>query len=350
MTRADQDDRGAQSDGVLVDVGIPTHAEPKYLAESIDSVLAQSLQSWRLVISENARVRGEAIARIVEPYLDDSRIEHVITGDDIPSQRNATRLIQTGNAPYVALLHDDDRWDPDFLAARVDFLERHPECAYAFGGSKFIDSAGRQIGAVTAPLQEGVQPRREYVQRYLRLQIKPMMPSLLVRRSAYEAVGPVFDERFAGDDWEMWLRLALSFPVGYLSVIDSENRLHPQQLTYSIRWGEELIVFAQHLEDLVNRTMPDAQLTPPELRRRRSTAFLSAALDAAEEGDRRRALRRVGHALRADPRSILNPRPWVILAVLPLGKFGRRALTRARVSVRWKSHLRLSGTSEPSAA
>jgi hypothetical protein len=349
MTEIDQGSRAPPRDGVLVDVGIPTHAEPKWLAESIESVLAQSLQSWRLVISENAPVKGEAIARIVEPYLADPRIEYVVTGGNYTSQRNVTGLIQTGSAPYVGILHDDDCWDPDFLAARVNFLEEHPECGYAFGGSKLIDAEGKQIGAVTAPLEEGVQPQREYVQRYLRLLIKPMIPSVLVRRSAYETVGPVYDERFAGDDWEMWLRLALHFPVGYLSVIDSENRLHAQQLTYSIRWGEELIVFSQHLEALVDRTMPEAQLTQRELRSRRSAAFLSAALDAAEEGDRFRALRRTGEAVRADPRSLLNPRPWVILAVLPLGRFGRRALTRARVSVRWKAHEGLSGVSEPSA-
>jgi glycosyltransferase involved in cell wall biosynthesis len=341
MTETDGADR-MSGDGVVVDVGIPTHAEPKWLTESIESVLAQTLRSWRLVISENAPVKGEAIARIVEPYLGDGRIKHVVTGANLPSQTNGTRLIQTGTAPYVAVLHDDDRWDPDFLERRVDFLERHPQCGYVFGDSRLIDDEGKQIGVVAAPLEEGVHARRDYVPRYLALEIKPMMPSLLVRRSAYEAVGPYFDARFAGDDWEMWLRLALRFPVGYLSVFDSDYRIHPKQLTYSIRWGEELIVFAQHLEDLVDRMLPDVQLSPRELRRRRSDAFLSAALDAAEEGDRRRALRRVAQALRTYPRSLRNPRPWVVLGVLPFGALGRRALSRARTRVRWKSYLGLT--------
>ena len=40
-------------DRVLVDVGIPTRQRPDLVGLAIDSVLAQDLTAWRLVISEN---------------------------------------------------------------------------------------------------------------------------------------------------------------------------------------------------------------------------------------------------------------------------------------------------------
>ena len=57
------------------------------------------------------------------------------------------------------------------------------------------------------------------------------MPTVLVRRSAYEAVGPAFDEHTVYFDYQMWLRLALRFPVGYLAVWDASYRVHDRQVT-----------------------------------------------------------------------------------------------------------------------
>ena len=50
-----------------------------------------------------------------------------------------------------------------------------------------------------------------------------------VRRSAYAAVGPIFDERFPSWDFDMYLRIAIRFPVGHLDVWDSNFRVHTQQ-------------------------------------------------------------------------------------------------------------------------
>ena len=59
-------------------------------------------------------------------FTDDPGFTLVATGRNLGPAANWTRLIQQGSAPYVTLLQDDDVWDPDFLARRVAFLERHP--------------------------------------------------------------------------------------------------------------------------------------------------------------------------------------------------------------------------------
>ena len=106
---------GRRDSRPVVDVGVPTWGRPQYLRETIESVLAQTFQRWRLTVSENGP-GDEEIRAIVEPYLDDSRVRHVPTGSEISAPENATRAIEAGDAPFVALLHDDDRWDPEFLA------------------------------------------------------------------------------------------------------------------------------------------------------------------------------------------------------------------------------------------
>ena len=62
-----------------VDVGIPTVGESPYLAEAVESMLAQTLTSWRLVIRENGPGL-DSVRRTLEPYLGDPRVKHVVAG------------------------------------------------------------------------------------------------------------------------------------------------------------------------------------------------------------------------------------------------------------------------------
>ena len=159
----------------LVDIGIPTN-RPRYLDEAIRSVLAQTFESWRLTISDNGSGNDE-IRAVVEPYLSDPRVRHVATGGELTAPQNATRALQAGDARFVALLHDDDRWDAGFLARRVTFLESNPTCGFVFSHCKFIDEAGRVVFRLTIPLRAGVQPRRAFLRALYRRNLIAM-PSL----------------------------------------------------------------------------------------------------------------------------------------------------------------------------
>ena len=99
---------GRRDSRPVVDVGVPTRGRPQYLRETIESVLAQTFLRWRMTVSENGP-GDEEIRAIVEPYLADPRVRHVPTGSEIGAPENATRAVDAGEAPFVALLHDDDQ-------------------------------------------------------------------------------------------------------------------------------------------------------------------------------------------------------------------------------------------------
>ena len=117
------------------------------------------------------------------------------------------------------------------------------------------------------------------------------MPTVLVRRSAYEAVGPAFDEETVYFDYQMWLRLALRFPVGYLAVWDASYRVHDQQVTMtSMRRGLQQLTLLDQIDGLLAEA-PHVEPDRRQLKRRRARAHLSAALDELQEPNRRSASR-----------------------------------------------------------
>ena len=287
----------------LVDVGIPTHGRPRYLREAVESVLAQTFVGWRLTISENGP-ESPVIRRMLEPYLADPRLRLVPTGTEVSAPQNATRAIQGGRAPYVGLLHDDDRWDRDFLSRRVSFLESNKTCGLVFSNCNYIGGAGEVVYGYTPNLREGLQSRRTFLRTLYRQNVIAT-PTVLTRRSAYNAVGPAFSESLRFDDWEMWLRIAVRFDVGFLDVYDADYRIHTAQTTHEAfsRMGEHRLEFL----DEVDRWLPPV-IPRVDRRRARSGAHFRASYDAFGRGERRSSAAEFVSAFRSYPVAVVDPK------------------------------------------
>jgi glycosyltransferase involved in cell wall biosynthesis len=289
-----------------VDVGIPTYGQPRYLAEAIECVLAQSLASWRLTISENGTGSSE-IAAAVAPYLSDHRVRHVVTGANLGGPRNASRLINTGSAEYVAILHDDDLWEADFLRRRVEFLDANPSCGLVFCDCWMVDSAGTRLPGLGfgASLESGVQDRRAF---FARLYEGNMIgiPTALVRRSAYEAVGAEFRDDLLFYDHEIWLRLAARFDVGFLDDVAASYRVHAGQTTQ--QEAQRLAAHRLALLDAVDESLPD-DFSRLHRRRAWSRAYLSESVAAGRSRKLGRSLALFAQALHAHPWVLVDP--WI---------------------------------------
>ena len=342
------DVRRLPSSGPPVDVGMPAYRRPQFIGEAIESVLAQTYTNWRLLVSENGPGSGEVEA-VVRQYTSDPRVRYVATGRNLGPAANWTHVLQAGAAPYFTLIQDDDSWDPGFLARRVAFLESNPSCGFVYGGERKIDQHGRQIAIgrthslpvrdVSDVLPEGIYPPREYIQSLYRYELggirTPQICSLgvLSRRSALEAVGAVFDDKtypFLHWDVELYLRMALHFPTGFMAIKDATQRIHHPSITSEHRFdGEYWIRYHKYHTDWFRREIPDLRL-PRQYYVTLADAYMLAALDSLERGDRRTCARRLCDAINCCPSSIVNPRIAAGVVGLMLGRRGPDLIARAR--------------------
>lgn len=347
--------RDGTSPGPVVDVGMPAFRRPQFIPHAIESVLGQSYANWRLVVSENGAGGGE-VEEAVRPFTGDPRVSYVATGRNLGPAANWTRLIQAGDAPYVTLIGDDNAWDRDFLASRVGFLERHRSCGLVFSGERIMDRDGREIAVertrsmatadVSEVLAEGVYAPEELLTAMYRHRIGGIhTPTIscggvICRRTALESVGAYFDDTIHPlFDVELYMRLALRFPTGFLATRDVALRAHhPSAHMSSITSessvdGEQWIQWHEYYGELVQRCLPTMTL-PRQYDQLRAQAYIMGALDAIERGDGRKCARYLGRAVRAHPPALLNPRVTAAGVGLVLGDRGTRLLTRARGAVR----------------
>ena len=303
-----------------VSVCIPTRDRAAWLGEAIASALGQTFGDLEVLVHDDASTDGtaELLAGIRDPRLRTLRHRRALG-----VARNRNSLLAAARGELVAWLDSDDRWLPHMLEVQVAVMDRHPAIAFAHGafeviapdGSGLPDWPAAQDGDAVEP---GLAAFRELVLRDF-----VGAPTVLVRRTAHEAAGPYRTSLASGEDWDMWLRLALQGDVAYTAQPLAQYRWHPGSLTRSAaRSGAGLRrdlavirgVFARH-----RARIPDAARE----HRRAHAALASRAVAAGTEGlTRGRRLSAVGavlFALRAHPGLAGRRASWRLAAAAAAG-------------------------------
>ncbi|HEX4490212.1 MAG TPA: glycosyltransferase [Acidimicrobiia bacterium] len=185
-------------------VVIPTFGRPEFLAAAIDSVLAQTVTDFEVVVVDDASPQ----AAVLPP---DSRVRLVrrATNGGPPAARNSG--IDAAQGRYVAFLDDDDVWTPDRLALARAGHDRAPVaiCWQATLGDSTTPPHGRRLdGNVGDVVLDGMTPH-------------------LGATSIERERAPRFDERYGScEDVDWWLRVAQTLPVTTTPQVGLRYRYH----------------------------------------------------------------------------------------------------------------------------
>jgi len=318
-----------------VDVMLLVYKRVRYVRQALESVLAQTLRDWRAVVWENGP-GSEEIRNEVAHLLDDPRVTYRATGREQPLAANWTEALTYGDAPYVGILSDDDIWYPEFLANRVEALEAHPECGFAFSECDRIDEGGHVFHRVPIRLPAGVVSRESLAEQ-LRSEDIVTPSTLLARRSAYDTVGAAYDGAWRYSDWEMVARLAAGFPAFYVAARDNATRTHTQRVTsLDASDPDELLAMADHIDALFARSVPGYPASPRRFTRARHRAgiLLRSAHDSHVSGGWPASHRLYLRAVREFPPIALKPQALVIGGERLLGTRAFESLRGTRRSIR----------------
>lgn len=212
-----------------VTVVIPVYNGSNYLAEAIESVLAQSYRGFEILVVDDGST--DETWSIIESYM--AAHPGVVRGIRKANGGVATALnagIRAAKGKYFAWLSHDDRFVPSKLQQQIDVLQSNPEVVGIYSDYFYIDAEGKNVGRVYAPWY----PQGE-MHRHLLQSVFINGSTLLIERRCLLEVG-LFDEtlRFAQDAL-MWIRLVMRFPLAHIAEPLTEYRVHVEQTTNSTK-------------------------------------------------------------------------------------------------------------------
>jgi hypothetical protein len=223
-----------------VSVVMAAYNGERFLAEAIDSLLAQSLSDFEIVVIDDGST--DTTPGLLQGYA--SRDPRVI----VRRQRNLGRAaalnvgIGLARAPLIARIDADDIAMPDRLERQRRFLAENPRVAGVGGLLIFIDDQGREFAEVSYPLSDP-EVRATFSQRRMGI----AHPAAMVRKQVLNRIGgyrPVFTE---AEDTDLWLRVLEDHCLANLDAPVLRYRINRTQATVEGLEHQALCCVAAHV-------------------------------------------------------------------------------------------------------
>lgn len=283
----------------LVSVCLPVYNAERWIVSAIDSVLSQTHERLELIISDGASV--DATAQIVRSY-GDPRIRLDVAPAKLGAVENYNRSIEPATGEYVKFLHADDVLEPTCIeemvalawedraiglvfARRAIALE-DPESPSDLAWAEHHANPHERF-AQLGRVNEGRQLFRQMLEAGFEENWIGEPSSVLVTRECLVETG-LFNPRLRQVmDLELWLRVMVRRPIGFVDRVLSTYFHHGESITGdNARLGRDWLDRVWLLEGLLREPVSPSERT--QIARLRSRARRLAVRAQAARIVRRR--------------------------------------------------------------
>jgi glycosyltransferase involved in cell wall biosynthesis len=198
-----------------VTVCIPTYNGARHIAETVQSVLAQTMRDFECIVMDDAS--DDDTLEVVAGF-NDSRIRIVCNRERAGACANRNRCFALAGGDYICMLDQDDVMLPENLEAKVRVLDADPAVSFVHSAIEVLvePPATDAPPALTGPA-DYVADGRAYFRKLLLEGNHVCLSAVLARRDALAGVGGFdADLRYSGD-YAVWMKLCVNRRVGFLA-------------------------------------------------------------------------------------------------------------------------------------
>ena len=291
--------RSQHASTAIVSVVLPTFNRLRFLRPAIESVYAQTFTDWELIIADDGS--DLETRQYLQSLANDPRVMVVwLSHTGRPSMvRNAALLRAVGE--YVAFLDSDDLWATRKLERQIETLRARVNCRWSYTAFLQVDGSGNPLPEETQ--RPWVPHEGDIFEQVVTGRASIRTPSVLATRQLIAQAGGFDEGLLSGEDYDLWLRLALYSEVAIvdepLVYVRRHQDSHTSDWQSAFVGRDRSLSRRQQLVDAGRRSL---------LREERMKNALKLAATHAELGAQGRMLRALWESL---PYSWTYPRWWL---------------------------------------
>jgi len=211
-------------DKPLVSIITPCYNHEKYLDDYFKSILNQTYDNIELIIIDDASKDGSK--KVIRSYENELKnrfvnFKFIDHKKNIGLVKNCNLGLELSKGKYIAIFASDDIMLKNRIEINVEFLENNDYgMAYSDGykvkenfsycdinnfDNKFLDFLVKEKNQCTGFVAD----------KLLENNFIPA-PTVMLKREVFDKVG-TYDERLSFEDYEMWLRIAEKYKIGFIN-------------------------------------------------------------------------------------------------------------------------------------
>lgn len=213
-----------------ISVIIPCFNSEKTIKKTIDSVLEQTFTDFELIVVNDGSTDStlDIISKISDPRI--KVFSYPNSGANITRNRGFCHSV----GEYISFLDADDVWTSDKLKSQWQTLQENVGAKVAYSWTDYIDENGEFLLAGTHITANGNVYEKLLVINFLENGSNP-----LIRREAVIEVGGFDESLQAGQDWDMWLRLAQKYDFVAVPAVQILYRIHKSSMSSNLARQEK---------------------------------------------------------------------------------------------------------------
>lgn len=220
----------------LVTVILTVYKRIEYLEVALKSVLSQTLTQFEVIIADDS---GERAAEpLYNAYKNDSRLIYQPNSKTLGIVSSVKKSLENSRGVFIAIINDDDCWEPEFLEKLVRPLQENSNIVLAFSDHWIIDAHGT-VDAISTDINTIQYKRGEIgtgeISDPKKLTLVdngiPLAMASVFRKSAIEPAALFKEVVGAYDFWISCLLAASGKPFYYVNERLTRYRIHPKMET-----------------------------------------------------------------------------------------------------------------------
>lgn len=207
-----------------VSVLMPVFNGDQYLANAIDSVLAQTFRDFEFIIFDDGSTDGTT--KILQNFeKSDNRIRVYHQSKNLGIVATLNKSLTLAKGKYIARMDADDICLPDRLENQIAFLEKHPEVGVLSGNIQLIDCNGKTSTFLKFP-----ESNTKILWSFC--YFCPIVhPAVMMRRQIVLDAGGYRNVRPHAEDYDLWIRLSQNTQFANLPRVLLKLRKHESNIT-----------------------------------------------------------------------------------------------------------------------
>ncbi len=180
----------------------------RFLEQAIESVTAQSLPDWELILIDDGSADNTGTIASHYAKLFPDRVRLFTNKSKEGLQICANRAVEAARGEYVIRLDADDFFDESALLVLADYLDRHPDVGVVYPNFVYVDEWGIPLG---------LENRKKIGEEVQLLDLPAHGAGTMVRKRVLKSIGGYTESYQAQDGHELWLKVIHRYKVANVS-------------------------------------------------------------------------------------------------------------------------------------
>jgi glycosyltransferase involved in cell wall biosynthesis len=191
----------------------------RFVRQSVESALNQTYRDFEHIVIDDGSTDGTA--DVLKSF--GNRIKY-IRQENRGAHATINAAIRESSGEYIAILDSDDAWLPQKLERQMPAFEQTPKPGMVYSQACIIDEQG-QLRNNGAPAGKALADSGRAFEDLLKDNAIPVLTAV-IGRDCLEDVGFFRENLKALSDWDLWLRIALKWPIAFVAEPLALYRIH----------------------------------------------------------------------------------------------------------------------------